>query len=245
MNPQILGVFAFLDAIPEDSIPTDRIYASIYRDSPEELRKKKLAGFINTLFRLQWRECPLRPLLAGYRLYFRDDMAMALAHAYILQKDGKDPEEALTADYCPGFMGLLQDLNIDEYRNSESDTWQRRWWNQFAGFHEDGDRFIKYDHRSSNGYLLFRGDRLVWRMEDCRFLLTGSSLRWNTDQEKFIALGNTKGFLNGDFTWPPADWVNPVTDEQQKAYDEEVNANFKNQMRKLKEDREKSEAAKP
>lgn len=242
MHPLILGVFAYLDAVPEDSIPTDRIYASIYRDSPEELRKKQLADFINTLFRLQWRECPLRPLLAGYRLYFRDDMALALAHAYMLHKDGKDPEEALTADYCPGFLGLLEELNLDEYLNAESDTWQRRWWNQFAGFYEDGDRFIQYDHRSSNGYLLFRADRLVWKMEDCRFLLTGPSLRWNTKMEKFIALGSIKGFLNGDFTWPPADWVNPVTDEQEKAYAEKSREDFKTRMQEIKEERLKSEA---
>jgi hypothetical protein len=234
MHPLILGVFVYLDAVSEDSIPADLFYASIYRDSPEELRKKKFADFINTLFRLQWRECPLRLLFAGYRLYFRDDMALALAHAYMLHKDGKDPEEALTADYCPGFMGLLKDLNIDEYRNSESDTWQRRWWNQFAGFYQDGDRFIQYDHRSSNGYLLFRGDRLVWKMEDCRFLLIGCSLRWNTNQEKFIALGNTKGFLNGDFIWPPEDWVNSVTDEQEKAYDEEHRKSFKKRLMEAK-----------
>jgi hypothetical protein len=54
----------------------------------------------------------------------------------------------------------------------------------------------------------------------------GPSLRWKTDAEKFEELGGNKGFLNGDFTWPPPDWINPVTDEQQEAYFEEHRVRF-------------------
>lgn len=231
MHPLILGVFAYLDAVPEDSIPPSRFYAWVYRDSPEELRKKNLANFINTLFRLQWRECPLRPLLAGYRLYFRDDMALALAHAYMLHKDGKNPEEALTADYCPGFLGLLKECDLNEYREAEPESLNGIAWRHHAGFYEKGDRLVEYDHRTTTGYLLFRGDRLVWRNMAFRYNYgLHVSLRWKTYQEKFIALGNTKGFLNGDFTWPPADWVNPVTDELEKAYAEQSRDDFRKGM---------------
>lgn len=234
MHPLILGVFAYLDAVPEDSIPSDRFFAPIYSDSPEELRKKKLADFINTLFRLQWRECPLRPLLAEYRLYFRDDMAKALAHAYMLHKDGMDPEEALTADYCPGFLGLLSDCDLEEYRKAEPESLKAIWWGNFRGFYEEGDKLVGYRQCTTSGYLLFRGDRLVWKYETTHYCVIGGSLRWKTNVEKFIALGNTKGFINGDFTWPPADWVNPVTDEQEKAYDEKSREDFRNRMRELK-----------
>jgi DNA topoisomerase VI subunit B len=26
-----------------------------------------------------------------------------------------------------------------------------------------------------------------------------------------------KAFLNGEFTWPPPDWVNPISDEEEEA----------------------------
>ena len=234
LHPLILGVFAFLDALPEDSLPSDWWIECCHRDKPDEMERHKLAKVINRVFRLQWRECPLRPLLAGYRLYFRDDMAMALAHAYMLHKDGKDPEEALTADYCPGYEGLLTDCDLEEYRKAKPESLNADYWRQFSGFYEDGDRLVEYRRHTSLGYLLFRGDRLVWKYEAIHYCVIGASLRMNTDQEKFIALGNTKGFLNGDFTWPPADWVNPVTDEQEKAYAEEQRQSFKKRLMEAK-----------
>ena len=209
--------------MPAEAIPRKHSLSSLfYKDQPGGVERNYIADFINETFRLQWRDCPLRSALAEYRLYFRNDMADALAAGYLLHKEGRDPEEAMRADYCPGFVGFLEELDIDEFRKAEDGTWQRRWWNHFAGFYEDGDRFLEYHHRHSSGYLLFRGDRRVWEMENCRFLLTGGpSLRWNTKSDYFISLGNTKGFLNGDFTWPQPDWVNPVTDEEEKAYAEE------------------------
>jgi hypothetical protein len=218
MHPLILGVFAFLDALPEDLLPPVTWLDSSSRDKPEDKQRKKLAKFLNGAFRLQSWECPLRPLLAGYGLHFRDDMADALAAAYMLHKDGKDPEEALTADYCPGYEGLLCICDLDEYRKAKAGSLNADIWREFSGFYKDGDRLVKYRRYTSLGYLLFRGDRLVWKYKAFRYTVIGASLRRNTDQEKFIALGNTKGFLNGDFIWPPADWINPVTDEQEEAY---------------------------
>jgi hypothetical protein len=221
MNPHIHGVFGFLEAVPEESMPEDPMSGLLWEDTPREMRRKKLADFINGNFRLQWPGCPVRKALATYRLFFRDDMALALADAYLLHRCGQDPEPALTADFCPGFLGLLEELNIDDYRKADSENWKRRWWDHFSRFHEEGDRFVQYDRRSSTGYLLFRGDRLVWEMESCHLHVIGGTLRWITNKEKFISLGNTKGFLNGDFTWPPLDWVNPVTEEQEKAWEED------------------------
>jgi hypothetical protein len=234
MNPLIFGVFSFLDALPEDFFPTDPWMELCDRYKPDEKKRKKLAKQINRVFRLQWWECPLRPLLAGYGLHFRDDMADALAAAYMLHKSGHDPIAALTADYCPGFMGLLNHCDLDEYRKAKPDSLNARFWAQFAGFYEAGDRLVGYDHSTSSGYLLFRGDRLVWKYEALHYQVIGASLKWTTDADKFIALGNTKGFLNEDFIWPPADWVNPVTDEQEKAYDEEHRQSLKKRLMEAK-----------
>jgi len=85
---------------------------------------------------------------------------------------------------------------------------------------------VNYHRPHSIGYLLFRGDRLVWRYEAYHLSRMGPSLRWKKDAEKFEELGGNKGFLNGDFTWPPPDWINPVTDEQQEAYFEEHRVRF-------------------
>lgn len=74
-NP-ILGVFAFLDALPPESIPKmDGLRGMLFRGNAEEKERKEIADLINRTFRLQWRECPLRLILAKYQLYHRDDMA--------------------------------------------------------------------------------------------------------------------------------------------------------------------------
>jgi hypothetical protein len=218
MHPLILAVFGFLESIPEESIPHGHMSSFAWGDTPEELRRKKLADFINSNFHLQSRECHLRETLAKYRLFYRDDMALALAQAYIFHRCGQEPEQALTADFCPGFLGLLKDLETDTYRKADPESWNGQLWRTFARNYEVGDRFVSYNHRHSLGYLLFRGERLVWKYESAHLSWGWSSLRWNTDADRFIALGNTKGFLNGEFIWPPTDWVNPVTDEQEKAY---------------------------
>jgi hypothetical protein len=141
------------------------------------------------------------------------------------------PEEALTADYCPGSLGLLKDCDLEEYQKAEPESLNAIAWRHHAGFYERGERLVEYDHRTSTRYLLFRGDRLVWQNMAFRINYgLHASLRRNTNKEKFIALGNTKGFLNGDFIWPPEDWVNPVTDEQEKAYDEEHRQSFKKRL---------------
>ena|GEM_PF-6189473 len=51
------------------------------------------------VFRLQYRDCPLRKELDKFRLYYRNDMANALTAAYFLHKRGTDPLAALTADF--------------------------------------------------------------------------------------------------------------------------------------------------
>lgn len=222
LDPLITGVFAFIDSLPREVITRGqcRLFLS-YRGKPGGLERAQIADFIKKTYRLQWPGCPLRPVLAAYRLYFQDDMADALAAAYLLHKDGKAVKEAFLQDYTPGFMGILRKCDIGEYRKAGIGTSKYERWTHFASFYEEGDWLVGYNHGGSVGYLLCRGDRLVWEEETAHLSGVACSLRRNNDMDHFIAIGNTKGFLNGDFTWPPADWVNPVTDEEEKAYAEE------------------------
>jgi hypothetical protein len=43
------------------------------------------------------------------------------------------------------------------------------------------------------------------------------SLRFQAEDKKFKELGGNRAFLAGEFDWPPADWINPVTDEEEAA----------------------------
>jgi hypothetical protein len=180
----------------------------------EGYEREAIAKVLNSTFRLQWKGCPLRPFLAKYRLYHRDDMADALAAAYVQYKRGCDPEAALNADYSVEFCGLLYRKDLDEIRNNSNDYF----WRQFRPFFEEGDRIVSqvsigaYDY-----YLMVRGDRLVWKVESLHKTLIGVSLKRKAEEAHFLELGGCKAFLDGEFTWPPPDWVNPVSDEEEAA----------------------------
>jgi len=104
-------------------------------------------------------------------------------------------------------------VDIDDLRNAERDSYQHQRWAQFSGFHKDGDRLLSYRRPASSGLLLVRGDRLVWEYDEIRYCVVDTSLRWNANYEHFLALGGNRAFLAGEFSWPPPDWINPVTDE--------------------------------
>ena len=180
----------------------------------EGYEREAIAKVLNATFRLQWKGCPLRPYLAKYRLYHRDDMADALASAYLQHKRGGDPEAALLADYALGFRGLLFPCDIEEFKNAPKDGYLAFFWNHLRPFYEDGDRIVKYESVPYDGYLLVRGDRLVWEIESIHKSVVGVSLNQRAKVDHFKALGGSKAFLNGEFNWPPPDWVNPVSDEE-------------------------------
>lgn len=180
----------------------------------EGYEREAIAKVLNATFRLQWKGCPLRPFLAKYRLYHRDDMADALAAAYGQHKRGGDPEAALNADYSVEFHGLLYRKDLDEIRNNSNDYF----WRQFRPFFEEGDRIVRQDSIGAyDYYLMVRGDRLVWKVESLHKTLIGVSLKRKAEEAHFLELGGCKAFLDGEFTWPPPDWVNPVSDEEEAA----------------------------
>lgn len=236
----LAGVFGFLDsALPERlrkaAEETDlgigrlaeissELWAAMFcdRNSPLGLcasgdERRAIAKILNLSFRLQFKECPLRQFLAKYRLYHRDDMADALAAAYCLHKRGGDPETALNADYSVNVRGLLYHEDLNQYRDAPKDGHFDYYWRQLRPFYEEGDQIVKHCGGGYDYILLVRGDRLVWSVESTRYTLIGVSLKRIAEWEHFKALGGCKAFLNGEFTWPPPDWVNPVSDEEEEA----------------------------
>lgn len=200
----------------------------------EGYEREAIAKVLNAIFRLQWKECPLRPFLAKCRLYHRDDMADALAAAYCQHKRGGDPQAALNADYSVEFRGLLYHEDLEKFRNAGGDGYLQRLWHPLSVFFEEGDRLVKQDSGPYDYLMLVRGDRLVWKTEMIHKLLMGVSLKRRAAEAHFVALGGCKAFLNGEFIWPPPDWVNSVTDEQERAYDEEHRQSFKKRLMEAK-----------
>lgn len=183
----------------------------------EGYEREAIASVLNATFRLQWKGCPLRPYLAKYRLYHRDDMADALAAAYGQHKRGGDPEAALNADYSINFPGLFYHEDIDRFQNDRENGYLQSLWHPLRDFFKEGDRLVKHDWGASDYLLLVRGDRLVWKTEMIHKTIVGISLKRNAAEAHFVELGGCKAFLNSEFTWPPPDWINPVSDEEETA----------------------------
>jgi hypothetical protein len=219
---QLPGVFGYLNAVlGQEDIEKAR---DLNPDTPASWFPRCIRGLIadqiSKTFRLQWRECPLNLEMAGYQIYHRDDMADALAVAYSMHLRGEDPVNALRADYAVGKIhdfGLLEWGDLTSIKSADPDSIHGYPWKHLAGFHKDGDRLVEYKRYSSVGFLLVRGDRLVWEVETTRFLRIGTSPKWKARAEEFRRRGGSKGFLRGEFMWPDPDWVNPVSDEEEAA----------------------------
>lgn len=202
----IEGVFAFLDTALTD----DKIEEAKTIDPEDESNRywllsprRQIADLINETFRLQWKRCPLRKELAEYRLYYRDDMADALAVAYSMKLRGEDPEVALNADYDVKDVILSwQDLN--ELKLDYEGVWR-----EFRRLQEEGDRVVYYNAHNDTGYYLVRGTRIVWKCEAMQFCNRSGLGKYRAAVAEFNRRGGARGFLNDEFVWPDPDWVNP------------------------------------
>lgn len=168
-------------------------------------------------FRLMYWGAPIRKALDGFRLYDKTDMAKALTCAYRLHLRGEDPGDALNADYCLPWHGILTWTTKETLRQAHDERPENSQWSQFSQFYRDGDRFVRYSSPTSFGTLLVRGDRLVWEIEEMHMDRSRPSPRFKAEAEKFKALGGNRAFLAGEFDWPPPGWVNPVSDEEETA----------------------------
>jgi hypothetical protein len=220
LGKHILGVFAYLDATLEPDLIEEAANYPI-EDNRDWLPFRSLRETVHNqlkgTFRLQYWNCPLSEELGRFRLHHRDDMADALTVAYFLLKRGADPIDALTADYCLIPRGLLTWEDIDKVRaEAPQHDSNAMWWN-FSSFYKPGDRLAEYRRPSERGYLLVRGDRLVWEVAASHMNVSWVSLKFRAELAHFESLGGTRGFLNGDFVWPDPNWVNPVSDEEDAA----------------------------
>jgi len=210
MNPaptelprEVLGVFAYLDVVLTAE-EQEKNFNPEHYDGLERMLRTHPRERLKDEFRLMYGDSPLRKALDPFRLYHKEDMAQALLWAYQLHKQGGDPLEALTADYCLRPHGLLTWIPVEEVKELGHE--RRIWWD-FYRFYREGDRFVRYSVPSSRGLLLLRGDRLVWEHEEFHFCIVGpiskTFRKWTESYEKFKALGGNRAFLAGEFDWPP------------------------------------------
>lgn len=217
----VRGVFAYLDATLAPEVRDGLKNCELRRESPSfyewQAAPKIVVDLITDEFRLMHWGAPIRKALDAYRLYHKTDMANALTCAYRLHLRREEPGEALNADYSLNKGNILTWLTMEKLRLEHKERPEGSLWSQFGTFHREGDRFVKYRRPSSSGTLMVRGDRLVWEIEELHCLPAGRSLKHKAEVDKFQELGGHRAFLAGEFDWPPADWINPVTDEEEAA----------------------------
>jgi hypothetical protein len=207
----VRGVIAYLDVILADEVRlslkeaednrTEAAPRTLWSDVPEKVRER-----IKNEFRLMYWGSPLREALARFSLFHHDDMADALMNAYRLHLQGRIPVDALRADY------RLKDWGVLNWRSRQEvyEAYENQWlWSQFVRFCREGDRFVYYSGPLSSGTLLLRGDRLVWAVEELHMTISELPPRWRAMKAKFDSLGGTRGFLAGEFVWPPEGWSPP------------------------------------
>ncbi len=217
----VRGVFAYLDAALSPEMRGELSSSELFKDSESfndwGSAPNKVVDLIIEEFRLMHWGSPIRKALDAYRLFHKTDMANALTCAYSLHLRGMDPGEALNADYCLEWCGILTWTKLEAVKQAYGSSTDHWLWHQFSPFHREGDRFVIYWTPPSMGTLLVRGDRLVWEVEELQALPAGVSLRFQAEDMKFKELGGNRAFLACKFDWPPADWINPVTDEEEAA----------------------------
>ena len=76
---------------------------------------------------------------------------------------------------------------------------------------------VRYSLPHSIGFMLVRGDRLVWEEETLHMCVVWGNPQWEAAHAEFKRLGGNPAFFAGKFEWPPDGWVNPMTDEATKA----------------------------
>lgn len=217
----VRGVFAYLDAtLPIEALDwfaTNELGKDDTAFWQFNAWPYKISELITNEFRLMYWGAPIREALSKYRLFFKRDMATALMCAYALHRQGKNPNDALNADYDLGWHGVLTWRSLDEIKAGGSPSSPSFLWENLSAFYREGDQFVRYHRPATIGTLMVRGYRLVWDVVEANMTISKVSLKWQAEAGKFEELGGTRAFLAGEFDWPPAGWVNPVADEQEKA----------------------------
>lgn len=199
------AIFAYLDiALPTETreafataeVNLEHLHYMCFDRSKEFA--KDTCFLIQYNFQLMRATDSLGSLLKEYRLYHESYSAPALTWAYSLHKRGKNPLEALTADYSFRWEAVLSWMT--EKQIQEAINWQ------LFGDRQEltmlGDRWLRYQTYGEIGTVVLRGDRLLCTKWECKMTPMAGSTHWREMWEKFEALGGVKAFLDGKFQWP-------------------------------------------
>lgn len=200
------AVFAFLDealpvsdreAFSKTEINREHLGELCWEDSTQFARNA--CFLIKHSFQLMPCTGPLGELLEEHRLYHESDIAPALTWAYSLHKRGKNPLEALTADYSFRWRAVL-------CRMSEREIQARINMHLFGDRQRRSivsDRWLRYRTTGEMGTVVLRGNRLLCAKWECKMQPTEEGFRhWHETLERFDSLGGVEGFLAGKFDWP-------------------------------------------
>jgi hypothetical protein len=210
------AVFAFLDeALPAEAREAFRMTEVNLSHLnhmcwEEETQFARDARFlIRHSFSLHTTCGALGEMLKQYRLYHESYSSRALVWAYSLHMRGKDPLEALTADYDFNMDAVVSWLTKEqEQRAVNADLFgeDRR------GLRAD-DRWARCRTSGRIGTMVFRGDRLIRASIECYMNIMGPNRSWHEMKERYDALGGVKAYLAGKFDWPPIYFFDEQTDD--------------------------------
>ncbi|MDZ4406281.1 DUF433 domain-containing protein [Prosthecobacter sp.] len=198
------GVFAFLDTVLPPETREAFATTEINKDQPGFLVYESFTGktqrILMDTFQLMNGCSPVCQFLEEFHLFHETDMATALTWAYGLHQRGKDPLEALRADYAFRWEALLSWMTNEQINAARS----RRPFCEHQPRTKLGDRWARCETYWHVGTIVLRGDRLVCHQIEC-YLDMDTEMDWLEDSEwaKFQALGGTEAFLAGKFEWPP------------------------------------------
>lgn len=197
------GVFAFLDTVLPPKTRESFSCTEIHKDQPEFLKHDSFTletrKHIMDTFQLVNGYSPLCQFLEEFNLYHETDMATALTWAYGLHQRGKDPMEALMADYDFRWRAVLSWLT-DSQRQQAIEC---RLFGDETLRTIGSDRWARCRTYGRIGTVVLRGDRLVCAKIEAYLTPFSPNESWNKDWKKWQALGGTADFLAGKFEWPP------------------------------------------
>ncbi|HBJ87556.1 MAG TPA: hypothetical protein DDZ88_27610 [Verrucomicrobiales bacterium] len=199
------AVFAFLDeALPAEAreafstteVKLEHLHYMCFDRSKQFA--KDACFLIQHNFQLMRATDPLDSLLEEYRLYHESDSAPALTWAYSLHKRGKNPLDALTADYAFRWKAVLSWMTERQIQEAidQNRFGDRQKWPMF------GDRWLRYQTMGEIGIVVLRGDRLLCTKWELKMTPMDGSTHWRETWGKFEALGGVEAFLAGKFDWP-------------------------------------------
>jgi hypothetical protein len=198
-NDPIYGVFAYVDVTITEACQK---YVPPGRDVSDEDRLRLSRAIISQAFRLEDSFCPICEQLSAFGLFFHEDLKDALAHGYLLYRNGKDPTAAFHRSYAPtwAILSLIEEYEWRNPRGPHAKVLEQLRWHS-----KPGDRVVRYSTMDQRGMMLIRGLHRVTEIVGVIMTPVFPNQEWLAEKEKFDALGGAKGLLEGRFSWQMTD----------------------------------------